>query len=106
MDIGVAYLRVVGPCYLFFSIAFVSNGVINGAGHTMITMMLSLMSQWIVRVPGSWLLSKTSLGVYGIWMAVALSFMATMVASLLYYFSGRWKTSTVIKAPSVPPLVE
>lgn len=106
VDIGVSYLHIVGPCYLFFSIAFVSNGVINGAGHTMISMMLSLMSQWIVRVPGSWLLSKTSLGVNGIWVAVALSFMATMVASLLYYFSGKWKTSTVIKAPPVLPVVE
>jgi putative MATE family efflux protein len=106
MDIGVSYLRIVGPCYLFFAVMFVSNGVINGAGHTMITMILSLLSQWLVRVPVSWLLSKTSLGVHGIWIAVALSFVATMVASLLYYLSGRWKTSTVIKVPLVLPVVE
>ena len=106
MDIGVSYLRIVGPCYLFFAVMFVSNGVINGAGHTMITMILSLLSQWLVRVPASWLLSRTSLGVQGIWVAVALSFVVTMIASLLYYASGRWKTSTVIKAPPILPAIE
>lgn len=106
MDIGVSYLRIVGPCYLFFAVMFVSNGVINGAGHTMITMILSLLSQWLVRVPASWLLSKTSLGVQGIWVAVSLSFVVTMLASLLYYASGRWKTSTVIKAPPILPAIE
>ncbi len=65
MDIGVSYLRIVGSCYLFFAVMFISNGVINGAGHTMITMIFSLLSQWLVRVPASWLLSKTSLGVQG-----------------------------------------
>ncbi len=106
MDIGVSYLRIVGSCYLFFAIMFISNGVINGAGHTMVTMILSLLSQWLVRVPAAWLLSRTRLGLTGIWIAVALSFAVTMTVSLLYYFSGRWKKSTVIKAPAILPLVE
>ncbi len=106
MEIGVGYMRIVGASYLFFGIMFISNGVINGAGHTMITMMFTLLSQWLVRVPGSWLLSKTSLGLSGIWIAVALSFVATMTISLLYYFSGKWKTSAVIRAPAILPLIE
>jgi putative MATE family efflux protein len=106
MDIGVSYLRIVGSCYLFFAVMFISNGVINGAGHTMITMIFSLLSQWLVRVPASWLLSKTSLGLTGIWIAVALSFAVSMTVSLIYYFSGRWKRSTVLKAPVLLPIVE
>jgi putative MATE family efflux protein len=106
MEIGVGYMRIVGASYLFFGIMFVSNGVINGAGHTMMTMIFTLLSQWLVRVPASWALSKTGLGLYGIWIAVALSFVVTMTVSLLYYFSGRWKTPTVIKAPAILPLIE
>jgi putative MATE family efflux protein len=108
MDIGISYLRIVGPCYLLFAVMFIANGVINGAGHTMITMILSLLSQWLLRVPGAWLLSKTRLGLNGIWIAVALSFAVTMAVSLLYYFSGRWKKSAVIEAPApaILPLVE
>ncbi len=106
MDIGVAYLRIVGSCYIFFAIMFISNGVINGAGHTMITMASTLLSLWLVRVPVAWLLMRTSLGITGIWAAIVLSFGISMAASLAYYFSGRWKKSTIIKAPVTVPYME
>jgi Na+-driven multidrug efflux pump len=100
MDIGVAYLRIVGSCYILLAIMFVSNGVINGAGHTMTTMAFSLLSLWLVRVPAAWLLTRTSLGITGIWVAIALSFAISLAASLAYYSSGRWKKSTIITTPS------
>ena len=102
MDIGISYLRIAGSCYIFFAIMFISNGVINGAGHTLITMVFTLLSLWIIRVPLAWFLSKTGLGIAGIWIAVACSFFVTMIISLTYYFSGRWRKSTIIKTP-VPP---
>jgi putative MATE family efflux protein len=100
MEIGIDYLRIAGSCYIFFAIMFISNGVINGAGHTMITMIFTLLSLWLVRVPLAWFLSKTSLGTTGIWIAVASSFFVTMIISLSYYFSGRWKKTAVIKIPA------
>lgn len=106
MDMGISYLRIAGSCYIFFAIMFISNGVINGAGHTIITMVFTLLSLWLIRVPLAWFLSKTSLGIVGIWISVSCSFFVTMTISLLYYFSGRWKKSTVIKAPSPAQLVE
>ncbi len=42
MDIGTSYLHIAGSCYIFFAIMFISNGVINGAGHTIITMVFTL----------------------------------------------------------------
>ena len=106
LEIGITYLRIVGPSYIFFGILFISNGIINGSGHTIITMFFTLMSLWLVRVPLSWLLSKTSLGIVGIWIAVSLSFAVTMTVSLTYYFSGRWKKSAVIKAPLEVPIMD
>ncbi len=38
MNTGITYLHIVGSCYIFFAIMFISNSVINGAGHTIITM--------------------------------------------------------------------
>ncbi len=101
MEIGVSYLRIAGSCYIFFAIMFISNGVINGAGHTIITMIFTLLSLWLVRVPMAWFLSKTSLGIAGIWISIASSFFVTMIISLIYYYSGRWKKS-VIKTPPLP----
>lgn len=104
MEIGMHYLRIVGSCYIFFAVMFISNGVINGAGHTLITMMFTLLSLWLVRVPLSWVLSKTGFGLAGIWFSIGLSFLVTMVVSLTYYFSGRWRRSVILKPPVPGPI--
>ncbi|MDC0711094.1 MATE family efflux transporter [Stigmatella sp. ncwal1] len=100
---GIAYLRIVGACYLFFALVFVSNGIINGAGHTMTTTVISLISLWVIRVPGAYWLSRRMESVKGVWYAIALSFAVSLTASMAYYFSGRWKRSAGKKPPKGPP---
>jgi putative MATE family efflux protein len=104
MEIGGSYLHIVGACYICVGVMFVCGGVINGSGHTMVTMVFSILAFWLIRVPAAWYLSATSLGVRGVWFAVALSFATGMVMSLTYYFSGRWKRAVIIKSaePIVP----
>jgi putative MATE family efflux protein len=89
--IGVPYLRIVGAGYVFFSVMFISNGVINGAGHTFITTIFSLISLWIVRVPLATYLSGRMQKPEGIWYAMVISFAVGMMVSVIYYLSGRWK---------------
>ncbi|MPM87312.1 Multidrug export protein MepA [bioreactor metagenome] len=91
IQMGVNYLRIVGAGYIFFSVFYVSNGIINGAGKTISTMVLSFISLCVVRIPLAGILSHTSLGVNGIWIAILISFAASTVNSLLYYFYGRWR---------------
>jgi len=107
IDIGATYLRILGPAATFFAIAFVSNGVINGAGHTKMTLVFTLIALWGVRVPVILLLSKTSLGVTGIWIGSALGFVTLMIASLTWYTTGRWKREVIrVKVPVVEPGVD
>jgi putative MATE family efflux protein len=106
MEIGMTYLRIVGASYLFVGIMFVAGGVVNGAGHTMVTMVLSILSFWAIRVPGAWFLSKTSLGLTGIWISVGGSFTVGMVMSLIYYYSGRWKKAVIRKTADVVPFMD
>ncbi len=106
VEIGVNYFHIVGPCYVFMAILFVSNGIINGSGHTIITMFLSIMSLYLIRVPFSWFLIKTSLGINGIWIAVAMSMVITMIVSLTYYFSGKWKKAVIMRTPVGTPFME
>jgi Na+-driven multidrug efflux pump len=89
--LGVPYLRIVGAGYVFFAVMFASNGIINGAGHTFITTIFSLISLWIVRVPLAEYLSRKMHSPEGIWYAMVISFGVGMVVSVIYYFSGRWK---------------
>ncbi|MDR0305816.1 MAG: MATE family efflux transporter [Chitinispirillales bacterium] len=94
--IGETYLRIVGPATVFFAVMYVSNGIMNGAGHTMTTLIFTLVAVWGIRVPLAILLSRTSLGLTGIWVSYAIAFLVMMCISLLWYKSGRWK-KVVIK---------
>lgn len=88
---GISYLRIVGGGYLLFTVFYISNGIINGAGKTISTMVISFVSLCVIRIPLAALLSKTDLGIRGIWLAIVISFAVTTVNSLLYYTSGKWK---------------
>ncbi|MEA4822854.1 MAG: MATE family efflux transporter [Clostridiaceae bacterium] len=89
--VGVDYLRIVGAGYLFFTVFYISNGIINGAGKTLPTMILSFISLCLVRVPLAGLLSGTELGIHGIWIAIVISFAASAINSLVYYRWGKWR---------------
>jgi len=89
--IGVGYLRIVGGGYLFFSVFYVSNGILNGAGKTLSTLILSFISLCMIRIPLAGLLSRTNLGLQGIWIAIIISFAASMINSLVYYRWGTWR---------------
>ncbi|MHB0913430.1 MAG: MATE family efflux transporter [Armatimonadota bacterium] len=96
IDIGVHYLRIIAVGYIFFAIMFVGNGVINGAGHTFITTLISLVSLWAVRVPLATYMSKATGRVESIWTAMLISYAIGTVLSLAYYYSGRWRRPVTV----------
>lgn len=106
LAIGSNYLRIVGSSYLVFALLFISSGVINGAGQTMITMLFSLLSLWILRVPLAAFLSRTSLGITGIWLAIVISFVTTAAISYAYYRTGRWKKAVLKHPPEMNMIQE
>jgi putative MATE family efflux protein len=97
--LGTSYLHIVGACYVFFAVMFVSNGIINGSGHTFVTTIISLVSLWVVRVPLALALSHRLGSVKGIWYAMAASFFVAMTTSLTYYLTGRWKRPVIKRRP-------
>jgi putative MATE family efflux protein len=99
--LGVPYLHIVASCYLFFACAFVANGVINGAGHTVATTIISLISLWVVRVPVGYWLSRRMGSVEGVWYATSLSFAVSMTVSSTYYLLGRWRRAAKREPVSV-----
>ncbi|QRK04944.1 MATE family efflux transporter [Archangium violaceum] len=99
---GISYLHIVGACYVLFALIFVSNGIINGAGNTLMTTVFSLISLWVVRVPVAYWLSKRMGSVTGVWYAIALSFAVSLVVSMGYYFSGHWQRSLKRRSPAGP----
>jgi putative MATE family efflux protein len=93
--IGSAYLRIVGPTSVLFAIMFVSNGIINGAGHTTTTLIFTLIAVWCIRVPAAALLAKSSLGITGVWCGFVAGFAGSLTISLFWYRTGRWKRAVI-----------
>lgn len=97
ITIGIHYLRIIALGYLLFAVMFVSNGIINGAGHTLATTMFTLIGLWLVRVPLATYLAGITGQIEGIWWATVVSFAIGMGVSLIYYASGRWRR-VIVKA--------
>ena len=94
--IGAEYLVIVSSFYLLFTAMFKINGVLRGAGDTLIPMFITLTSLWLIRVPFAWAFSRT-LGETGIWWSVPAGWGVGLVLSFLYYLTGKWKTKVVVK---------
>jgi len=71
--IGSGYLRIVGFTYVFYAVMFVSNGVINGAGHTLATTCISMIALLLVRLPLARYLARVLENPTGIWIAMLSS---------------------------------
>lgn len=98
--IGGRYLAIVGSGYLLFSAMFILGAVPRGAGDTMIPMLITLLTLWIVRIPLSiWL--SSFLGSDGIWWSLPAAWLIGAVLSGAYYLSGRWRRRVLVKPAAV-----
>lgn len=97
IEIGFSYLLIVSSFYVFFAIMFTNNGVLRGAGDTLIPMFITLIALWALRIPLSWFLSRdwSELGSDGIWWGIPIAWGFGALASYIYYKTGRWKNKKV-----------
>ncbi len=100
---GNDYLVIVCAFYIIFSSMFITNGLLRGAGATIIPMFITLVSIWVLRIPLSYFLSRewTGLGENGIWWGIPVAWGFGAIASYAYYLSGKWKRFSVIKHEDV-----
>lgn len=96
IEAGKQYLFIVSPFYILFSTMFIFNGMLRGAGDTVIPMFVTLLALWVVRIPLSWYLSGF-LGPTGIWWGIPIAWAFGALFSWLYYKTGRWKLKKVIR---------
>jgi putative MATE family efflux protein len=94
--LGDEYLTIVSSFYVVFTLMFIYNGVMRGAGDTIMPMFFSLLSLWIIRIPMAYYLSG-KIGASGIWWAIPAGWLVGLALSFLYYKSGRWKNKAVVK---------
>ncbi len=100
--IGGEYLVIVSSFYLLFSAMFKINGVLRGAGDTLIPMFITLTSLWLIRIPFALVFSGI-LGETGIWWSSPAGWAVGLILSYLYYLTGKWKSKVVVRPEVSPP---
>jgi putative MATE family efflux protein len=94
--VGKQYIYVVSGFYIVFSTMFIINGVLRGAGDTFFPMIITILSLWVIRIPASYFLSL-KIGTLGIWWGIPVAWAFGVIASYIYYKTGRWKLKAVVK---------
>ncbi len=92
--IGKEYLVIVTSFYIVFTTMFIINGAIRGAGATLIPMLITTLSLWVIRVPLAYILSDF-FGESGIWWSIPIGWTAGCIGAIIYYKSGLWKKHRV-----------
>lgn len=90
IKIGNEYLVIVSMFYLAFSLMFMYNGLLRGAGDTVIPMIITIFALWAIRIPVSFFLSG-KMGTAGIWWGIPIAWCIGALFSFIYYHTGRWK---------------
>jgi putative MATE family efflux protein len=93
---GVEMLTIIAPFWAFLGGLMVIQGAFRGAGRTRVSMVLSLISRWVVRFPAAFVLAYAlSWGVTGLWWALSLSGVVTFAVGCLWFLRGDWRSAVV-----------
>lgn len=94
IEIASYYLSLTFLFYFLNALVSVFNGFLRGVGDTFFAMIVSIVSLWLVRLPlANW--AKSRWGIEGIWYAIVCSWLVALLVTLVYYYSGKWRSRQV-----------
>ena len=97
VDLAVIWLRIQAVSGMAMGSAMVFQQSFNVAGDTVGPMVISLASQWLVEIPGAFVLSLyTPLLQFGISLAMAVAMFIRLGLYLVYFVRGRWLRAEVL----------
>ncbi len=95
---GASYARILGFSQIFMCLELLYIGIFNGHGETRIPALMSILLTGS-RIPIALILSKTSLGVDGIWWAISGTSIVkgTTIPLVFYLYQHRLKKNHVVE---------
>jgi putative MATE family efflux protein len=102
IEAGAEFLRIGAPAWGFLGLQFALTGVLRASGNMVVTMVLTLVSQWVLQFPLAYVLSKhTALDVQGIWWAFPITNVTIALITLGVYAKGDWKKKRLLDEEEV-----
>jgi putative MATE family efflux protein len=85
IELALRLLHITLWSYVIFGAAAVISGVMRASGTVLIPTALSIFAVLGIEVPAAYFLSRTSLGIDGIWIAYPIAFIAMLAMQTAYY---------------------
>lgn len=99
---AVRFLHLVALAFGLTGVQFAIQGVFRAAGQMVVTMVLVLLSAFVIQFPVAFVLSKhTRLGIEGLWWSFPITSVVMTLVTLIWFARGEWK-----RAPLTGPAAE
>jgi len=96
IEVSALFLRIAVTGYLSMGFGAVLQNCITSAGDTVVPLIISLISGWLIQLPLAWFLPNVgNLGVLGVRWAAVIPMILTSVVFIVYFRAGRWKKKKV-----------
>ena len=93
---GVTYIRTFAFDFLLIPFIFCINGFLIGGGHTFFTLINSILSSVLLRVPVCWFFGiYLGWGLKGVGLGAPAASAGTLLIIILYLLSGKWKRNVI-----------
>ena len=96
LEAGALYIDSFSYDFLLIPFAFCINGFLIGGGHTLFTMINSMLSSVLLRVPVCYIFGVVfDWGLFGVGMGAPVASAATLLIIIGFLISGRWKHNVI-----------
>lgn len=96
VKLGASFLRIAAAGYAIMGFGTVLSHCISGSGDTIPTLVVSIVTMWVILLPLAWALPKvTNLDVYGVRWAIVINIAVGAAAYVTYFRLGRWKKKRI-----------
>jgi putative MATE family efflux protein len=92
VETGGRFLRIFSLSFGFLGLQLSLIGVFRAAGKMVTTMVLALVSQWVLQFPLAYILGKhTAAGLDAMWWAFPTAMIASTMLAVVLFLRGDWK---------------
>jgi putative MATE family efflux protein len=89
---GAVFLRTMALSWGCIGAQFSLTGVLRASGNMVVTMVLTLVGQWVLQFPLAYVLSEhAGWGMRGIWIAFPVANVVIVLITIAVYARGDWK---------------
>lgn len=93
---GTSFVRTMALFFGFIGAQLAVTSAFRASGNMVATLVISLVSQWMVQFPLAYALSKhAGFGMDGLWYSFPVTNVVTSAVAFLWFLSGAWKTTLV-----------